>query len=181
MCGNHRRSPGAARLAIPFVAAPLYAHAAMLSRRRSYAGTQEGTALKDSVTPAELSSFLAARRTRAHAAHYILDGHTPMRADAPAWLRWLETADPAARVVAQTPIGAEIIVSTVFTGFDGSLEPANPAIFETEVFQAGQVAEDGRAAANGLPFRYATWDAAAAGHRAIVAALASAQERQRQP
>jgi hypothetical protein len=87
---------------------------------------------------------------------YVLDGHTPVPAsDIRDWGRWFEKAD---RHVAKTEIN-HVTVSTVFLGLDHAFGGGTPILFETLVF-GGPL--------DGEMERYATWDQAEAGHKAIV-------------
>jgi hypothetical protein len=65
------------------------------------------------------------------------------------------------RRVAETEVG-EARVSTVFLGLDHGWSGGPPEVFETMIF-GGSFDE--------YQWRYATWDAAAAGHKRIVVAL----------
>jgi hypothetical protein len=96
--------------------------------------------------------------------HYTLDGKTPLVATEFAeWALWFETAN---RRVAFTQ-AKSASVSTVFLGTDQALLPGDPPIlFETKVF--GGVSD-------GEVRRYATWDEAERGHRAVVARIESLQ------
>lgn len=87
--------------------------------------------------------------------HYILDGHNPVPAELMEWAAWYEKAD---RRVAVDQIGVAC-VSTVFLGLDHSVNGPVPILFETLVF-GGPLDGEGD--------RYPTWDAAVAGHAAIV-------------
>lgn len=93
--------------------------------------------------------------------HYILDGHTPVAADFMDWARFYESG-PDARRVAATDLDDNVHVSTVFLGVDHAWGQGPPILFETMVFRSG----DGQDC-----WRYHTWDAAAAGHEQVVAAL----------
>lgn len=134
--------------------------------------------MTDASTPADFASCrdAKAKKARVNAAYYILDGHAAVSADAHAWHRWLETAD---RVVEQASLSADTTVSTVFIGFDEDLNPANPAIFETEISNTGSETNKGVDAADGFRRRYATWEEAVTGHRAIVALLTAIQKHKR--
>ncbi len=74
-----------------------------------------------------------------------------------AWAAWMETAD---RRVAHDSRGG-VTVSTVFLGLDHSFGSGPPMLFETMVFH------DGRTGV--CCERYATWDDAVAGHKAMCA------------
>ena len=94
---------------------------------------------------------------------YILDEHTPVCCeDLKTWATWFERAD---RRVARDIVG-ESTVSTVFLGLDHAWGGGPPLLFETVVFQGPL---------DGECDRYETWDAAVAGHRALVARLQEAQ------
>jgi hypothetical protein len=91
---------------------------------------------------------------------YILVGperRTPARCDdLIAWAEWLETAD---RHVADTR--HELFrVSTVFLGVDHRFDRGPPILFETMVFLAADESID--------CVRYATWEDAEIGHKAMV-------------
>lgn len=128
--------------------------------------------------PADFASYrdAKAKKARVDAAYYILDGHAAVPADAHTWHRWSQSAD---RMVEQTSLGADTTVSTMFIGFDEDLDPASPAIFETEVSNTGNETNKGIAAVDGFRRRYATWEGAVAGHRAIVALLTAIQKHRR--
>lgn len=93
--------------------------------------------------------------------HYILDGHTPVRANGLMhWAAWYETADCR---VAQDFVGG-VEVSTVFLSIDHNfLHGQPPVLFETMVFGGGEL--------NEAQFRYSTWAEAEAGHQDVVEAL----------
>jgi hypothetical protein len=91
-----------------------------------------------------------------------LDGRKPIRAANSC--RWGALMQRKRRnwIVGQTSLGDKH-VSTVFLGIDPSLA-GPPQLFETMIF--------GLAGDSALPmWRYPTWDAALAGHQAIVANL----------
>ena len=91
--------------------------------------------------------------------HYILHDHTPVpEPDTLTWARWFSTAE---RRVAYTEFTNEVSVSTVFLGLDHNFFGCPPLLFETMIFGADEDYQE----------RYATWDAAAAGHAAVVAWL----------
>jgi hypothetical protein len=98
--------------------------------------------------------------------HYILDGHQPVPVatyegrelimDAfIRWATWFETAD---RIVQQTQIDTDEMVSTVFLGLDHATS-GPPCLFETMVF-GGKFDQHQE--------RYATWEEAEEGHRRVV-------------
>ena len=89
--------------------------------------------------------------------HYILDGHTPVRADLLTWATWYEAAGEARRV-AVTGDG-DVRVSTVFLGLNHQWGAGPPLLFETMVF-GGPLDQEME--------RYSTWDEAEAGHREMV-------------
>lgn len=89
---------------------------------------------------------------------YVLDGHATVPwDDLLAWGRWFETAD---RRVALTE--HELFrVSTVFLGLDHQFGPGPPLLFETMAFERGSSSEiECR--------RYANWEDAELGHKAMV-------------
>ena len=93
--------------------------------------------------------------------YYLLtmDGKPIRTDDVLEWAQWFETAD---RVVRQTDLGPRGTVSTVFLAFDHSWGLGSPVLWETMVF--------------GGPFderqeRYASREAAVAGHDRIVLEL----------
>lgn len=95
---------------------------------------------------------------------YILDGHTPKPATLYEWARWYETAN---RVVAFDALG-DARVSTVFLGIAHlPYQRGVPSLFESMIF-GGKL--DGKQA------RYATWDAAEAGHQLFLALVREQQE-----
>jgi hypothetical protein len=99
--------------------------------------------------------------------HYILDAdHKLVPCDLMTWANWFETAD---RHVAEETVGP-FWVSTVFLGLDHRFFGEGPPIlFETMVFPVKATGD--------IDFleeecqRYATWDDAEAGHKAIVKRL----------
>lgn len=103
--------------------------------------------------------------------HYVLgaDARTPVPADLMTWARSRargatpQPGDGWARV-AEDALGG-VRVSTVFIGLDHRFgpEPGPPLVFETMVF-GGVLDQEWE--------RYSTWDEAAAGHAALVAAVA---------
>jgi hypothetical protein len=98
---------------------------------------------------------------------YILDDdHRAMPCDENAGLVWLEE-DPNRRRVTKTFVG-RFLVSTVFLGFDHAWGDGPPQLFETMIFGRDNPLPDDQ-------WRWATWDAAEAGHRRIVTLLESAQ------
>lgn len=95
---------------------------------------------------------------------WILDGHTPVPIRDPLeWGEWFERADRRIDWTEIHTAGADrITISTVFIGLGFSLDGGPPLLFETMVF--GGRADNWR-------WSYATWDAAAAGHKIIVERL----------
>lgn len=89
---------------------------------------------------------------------YMLDGHTPVPcSDIYEWAAWFEKTD--SRLVARTEYPGDILVSTVFTGFDsGVVWSDKPILFETMVF-GGDF--------NHYIRKYSTWDEATEGHDII--------------
>ena len=90
---------------------------------------------------------------------YILEGREPVPCeDLFKWGAWFESAK---RHVADDTIG-DVRVSTVFLALDHSFREGRPQLFETMVF-GGPL--------DGLCERYATWDEAEQGHRAVLAQI----------
>ncbi len=90
--------------------------------------------------------------------NYILDEHggPQLEPDIMTWSQWFETAD---RTVARTQIG-DVVVSTVFLGFDHNFgADGPPLLFETMVF-GGALDEKQQ--------RYRTRDEASEGHQIMV-------------
>jgi hypothetical protein len=105
--------------------------------------------------------------------HYILKGHQPIAVETYRdghlnepelirWAKWFETAD---RIVQQTQIDTDEMVSTVFLGLDHAIS-GRPLLFETMVFggEFDQVQE-----------RYTTWEEAEKGHQRVVEMVMSGQ------
>jgi hypothetical protein len=67
------------------------------------------------------------------------------------------------RRVAFTELPGDVSVSTVFLGIDHGFRDGPAVLFESMVFVLGDDEQD--------CWRYTTWDAAAAGHEQIVAAI----------
>ncbi len=90
---------------------------------------------------------------------YRLEDKTPIpEPDMRIWSEWFETA--ANRIVVQTQIDTDELVSTVFLGVDhGLVGDGPPILFETMVF--GGNWDLGQR-------RYSTWDEAEEGHRRVV-------------
>jgi hypothetical protein len=81
------------------------------------------------------------------------------------WAKWFGENE---RHVAETDVGKQW-VSTVFLGLDHQYGEGPPLLFETMVFNRkpdGEIDFGGEET-----FRYATWDAAEAGHKAVVKRL----------
>lgn len=103
---------------------------------------------------------------------YILDSKTPVpEADPLAWQTWMSAAQgDGRRIVAQSQISRRVNISTVFVGLDqgpaGSPGFDRPALFESAVFEDGQIAQTRY---------YADWQEAEAGHAALVASLSKSQ------
>ena len=92
--------------------------------------------------------------------HYILDGQRPVKATLDEWARWFGTAD---RHVAKTTTELHVI-STVFLGLDHNYSDRGPPIlFESMVF-----AREGGESDIDVQWRYASWDDALAGHKALL-------------
>ncbi len=88
---------------------------------------------------------------------YILEGRIPKRCDDMAtWCQWMATAN---RHVARDEING-ITVSTVFLAIYHAFNGGAPVLFETMVFGGSlDCAQE----------RYATWEEAEAGHKAMLA------------
>jgi len=92
-------------------------------------------------------------------AHYILEGHEPVKVSLMTWARWFDT-HLKDRIVAQTQVAAGVRVSTVFLGIDHSFSGKGPPIlFESMVFD-DYGDQDCR--------RYCTWAEAEEGHLQLV-------------
>jgi hypothetical protein len=94
--------------------------------------------------------------------HYILDDDKNIvEADLVTWAKWFETAD---RRVAHDEVNG-VKISTVFLGMDHSFNSDGRLIlFETMVFDGDL---------DGEQLRYSSWDEAVAGHKLMVAKVAS--------
>ena len=94
-----------------------------------------------------------------HNGRYILEGHEPVPCpDLMQWGRWFEAAR-GTRQVAQTVIG-KATVSTVFMALDHAFGSGPPLLFETMVFGSERWEDEME--------RYATWEEAEEGHKAMV-------------
>lgn len=92
---------------------------------------------------------------------YVLEGHTPVAVDTMTWALWF---NKAGRYVAHDEPSPGVEVSTVFLGLDHNhAEEGPPILFETMIFGGEH---------NESQWRYATWDEAEAGHKAVVEMLA---------
>jgi hypothetical protein len=77
-----------------------------------------------------------------------------------AWACWVA---PVGRMVEQTCVGT-VTVSTIYLGLDYDWNPAgSPLLFQTLAFGRGQP--------TGALARYATWEAAVAGHAQVIARI----------
>lgn len=94
---------------------------------------------------------------------FILEDHTPVPVDLMTWAKWFETAE---RHVAKTDI-AHVHISTVFLGLNHNWGEGPPLLFETLVF-GGPLADEVE--------RYATWNEAEAGHKAMVERVNNAMQ-----
>ena len=89
--------------------------------------------------------------------YYILDGKEPIEvSDITAWAVQFEMAD---RIVKQTPLHHDVVVSTIFLGLDHQWGDGPPLLFETRIF-GGKHDQD--------QWPYSTWDEAVAGHNKVV-------------
>lgn len=94
--------------------------------------------------------------------HYILLPNR-MIAETPDFMDWAEWFESADRDVAKTETELHLI-STVFIGIDYRwLGKGPPIVFETMVFT-----KDGDTLDDGGCWRYASWDDADTGHKAVV-------------
>jgi hypothetical protein len=102
--------------------------------------------------------------------HYILnDDHSVTAVDLQTWAKWYEGDRTGVdhRRVADSQIGDQYWVSTVFLAIDHSFGSGPPLLFETMVFA---LESDGSINFADLDCRrYSTWDEAMAGHNEIVA------------
>lgn len=92
---------------------------------------------------------------------YILDGKTPVEAKSTMqWAEWFEKATKdGTRVVKQSHLPNNVMVSTVFLGIDHNfLSKGDPILFETMIFGGG----------NEFQERYSTWDEAEEGHNRVL-------------
>lgn len=98
--------------------------------------------------------------------YYILKNKKAVPcSDVATWGKWLATAD---RKVDRTIIG-DSDISTVFLGFDHSfVKQELPILFETLVF-GGKL--------DGEMNRYATWDEAVSGHKAMIKKVKNAYNK----
>lgn len=79
--------------------------------------------------------------------------------------RWVELFSLDERIVDQTAIGHDYVVSTVWLGLDHAFSGGPPLIFETMVFDTtgnGKLGEEKDIQ------RYSTWEQAETGHNAMV-------------
>lgn len=91
---------------------------------------------------------------------YILNGRTPERCDdIEKFAMWYEKAN---RIVAKDVVGGgDVLVSTVFLGFDHQWDDGEPPLlFETMIFGGKH---------NETLERCSTWDQAVAGHASLLA------------
>jgi len=88
--------------------------------------------------------------------HYILKGKQVVEAgDAGEWCNFMTHHD---RMVTKTEVG-EVLISTVFLGYDHSSSDRCPILFESRVFNG---------TLNGTKRLYSTWHEAVLGHGEIV-------------
>jgi hypothetical protein len=112
-------------------------------------------------------------------AHYILDGHTPVRCDdLLAFEQWRRTANlTVARdnVFPDGPGGAKIAVSTQFLGLDHQWLPDGPPLlFETTVYD-----QTNNQWLSAYARKYSTWEEAELGHREVCAEVRRERGRKR--
>ena len=108
--------------------------------------------------------------------YYGLDGHDPVPVSMMEWAIQMEVRHASIELdgtdpwrVARTELPGGGSLSTVFLGLNHNLWPDGPpALFETMLFGTDSWAGEEQ-------WRYATWDAALAGHNELVAQFAAAQ------
>jgi hypothetical protein len=106
---------------------------------------------------------------------YILVNREVTPCDCLTWAQWFEEhKTDGERIVRQESAGRGWFVSTVFIGLDPSIGTGPPLLFETMVMGPRRVRHPELRDYAGIRQRYATWDAAEAGHRATVAMLQAA-------
>lgn len=84
--------------------------------------------------------------------HYILVNKIPKEVSLMEWAEWIGNSN---RIVKQTHLTDNIMVSTVFLGIDHSFDDGDPILFETMIFGGKH---------NEYQERYTTWDDAIKGH-----------------
>lgn len=89
---------------------------------------------------------------------FILKGKTPVKE--PNVMKWAEWFQEADRIVARTKLDNGATVSTVFLGINHAFMGGPPILFETMVFEEGQL--------DTYQQRYQTWDQAEAGHLRMI-------------
>lgn len=103
---------------------------------------------------------------------YTLNGKVPEAClDIGRWGKWFETAD---RTVAREELmNGDVVVSTVFIGFDHCFDGGEPLLFESMVFGEEHLSEFFKRPMmmrDDLEMRrYHTWDEAEKGHQQLVA------------
>ena len=108
--------------------------------------------------------------------YYILDNeHHIVPVKTGMWEKWFEASDRSgSRNVGCTKVGDDIMVSTIFLGFDHSfgLVPGPPVVFET-VILGGLF--------DGWCRRYSSWDDAETGHKVAVRRVREALKKRVRP
>lgn len=97
--------------------------------------------------------------------YYILEGHDVRAVDVATFDAWYSAHPGPQRAVAQDTLPDGRWLSTVFLGFDHGIGGEPPLVFETMLFRSERDLDDFYCQ------RYATWDEAAAAHRAILGRL----------
>jgi hypothetical protein len=93
---------------------------------------------------------------------YILHGKVPVPTDD--LMEWCKDMEEGTRVVKQTRLPGDVLVSTVFLGLDhGFLSEGPPVLFETMIFGGNH---------DQYQERYTTWDDAEKGHQEVLDKLA---------
>ncbi len=89
---------------------------------------------------------------------FILEGREPI--PEPDLLKWAKWMEESTRVVKQTELDKEVLVSTVFLGLDQAFDDGEPPVlFETLVFGGDH---------DGETERYLSWEEAERGHEEML-------------
>jgi hypothetical protein len=101
--------------------------------------------------------------------YVILRGHEVVPADGPTWATWVASVGIEGRRVALDRLPDGRTLSTVFLH---GVRLAGPRLFETMLFDPEDAGLEGEPPATPRDVgHYATWDAAATGHQAILRRL----------